>query len=59
MQYKSALRFIPGTTNYDDGTGYNARVYFEAPTDDTYYVAAGSYNVYTGTYTLSVVEDAI
>ena len=58
--YDSDGQFIPDTTNDDAwDTFRNSRVYFEAPTDSTYYVAAGAYNVYTGTYTLSVVEDAI
>ena len=49
---------ISGTTNDNGGGGWNSRVYFDATTDGTYYVAAGSRvsitGSYTGTYTLSV-----
>ena len=57
--YDSNGQLLSGTTDHDGGTGQNARVDFEAPTDGTYYVAAGAYNSHTGTYTLSVAEDAI
>ena len=47
---------LPGTTDDDDGTGYNSRVMFTAAADGTYYVAAGAYGSGLGTYTLSVEE---
>ena len=52
-------QLLSGTTNDNGGSGLNSRVNFEASTDGTYYVAAGAYGSGTGTYTLSVVEDAI
>ena len=60
--YDSNGQLLSGTTNDDDGgvdTGRNSRVYFEATTDGTYYVAAGAHSSGTGTYTLSVTEVAI
>ena len=47
---------IAGTTNNHDGTGNNSRVGFTATEDATYYVSAGAYGTYVGTYTLSVTE---
>ena len=48
---------IDGTTNDNSDAGKNSRVFFTAPEDTTYYVAAGSRNTYeVGTYTLSVTE---
>ena len=48
---------IDGTANDNSGEGKNSRVFFTAPEDATYYVAAGSRNTYeVGTYTLSVTE---
>ena len=38
------------------GVGRNSRVSFIAPEDTTYYVAAGAFAWFTGTYTLSVTE---
>ena len=49
---------IFGTTDDDDGVGYNSRGYFEAREAGTYYVAAGGYGGSTGAYTLSVTEFA-
>ena len=54
--YDAAGDLIAGTTNDNDGTGYNSRVTFTATEDATYYVAAGAYESLTGTYTLSVSE---
>ena len=45
-----------GTTNDDGGVGFNSRVTFTAGADATYYVAAGAYADYEGTYTLSVED---
>ncbi len=53
---------ISGTLANDGGWMTNSRVTFTAPEDGTYYVAAGSYDPFfdrTGTYTLSVVEEAM
>ncbi len=47
---------IPGAANDDGGEGRNSRLYFEAPETSTYYIAAGAYEDYTGTYTLSVMD---
>ena len=47
---------IAGTVDDDDGTGLNSRVGFTATEDATYYVSAGAFATYTGTYTLSVEE---
>ena len=38
----------------DGGTGFNARVIFEAPATGTFYVAASAFASGTGTYTLSM-----
>ena len=57
--YDSNGQLLSGTTHDGGGTRLNARAYFEAPTDGTYYVAADAGGSHTGTYTLSVVEDAI
>ena len=60
--YDSNRNLLSGTTNDNGGTITNSRMYFEATTDGTYYVAAGSayrsgaYD--TGTYTLSVASVA-
>ena len=48
--------FIPGTIDDDSGASVNSRVYFTAKETATYYVAAGAFLRYVGTYTLSVVE---
>ena len=47
---------LEGTANDDGGKGLNSRVSFEAPETGTYYIAAGAYDDYTGTYTLSVMD---
>ena len=48
---------LDGTTVDDGGTGYyNSRVLFTAQAGGTYYVAAGAYREYVGTYTLSVTD---
>ena len=48
--------FIPGTIDDNSGASVNSRVYFTAEETATYYVAAGAFLRYVGTYTLSVVE---
>ena len=47
---------IPGTADDDDGEGLNSRLAFTAPETGTYYIAAGAYEDYTGTYTLEVMD---
>ena len=47
---------IAGTTNDDGGVSYNSRVTFTAEEAGTYYVEAGAYQYWVGTYTLSVEE---
>ena len=46
---------IPGTTN-DDGRGWDSRVTFTPLAGGTYYVAAGAWGGFTGTYSLSVTN---
>ena len=57
--YDSNGQLLSGTANDDSGIRKNARVFFDATTDGTYYVAARSYDFRTGTYTLSAAEVAI
>ena len=57
--YNSNGNFIGGTTDDDDGVGWNSRVTFTPTADGAYYVAAGAYGGLTGAYTLSVVEDSM
>ena len=47
---------IANTTNNNSGSGWNSRVYFTPDEEATYYVAAGAFGGYRGTYTLSVTE---
>ena len=47
---------IDGATDDDGGEGLNSRVSFEAPETGTYYIAAGAYEDYTGSYTLAVMD---
>ena len=47
---------LAGTTNDNGGAHYNSLVHFMAGADATYYVAAGAYEDYEGTYTMSVTE---
>ena len=47
---------INGTTNDDGGDGLNSRVSFEAPETGAYYIAAGAYEDYTGSYSLEVMD---
>ena len=54
--YDANGTFIPGTTNDNGGAGKNSRVFFTPTSDGTYYVAAGAYQDFEGTYTLSVEE---
>ena len=54
--YDANGTFIPGTENDDGGTDLNSRLTFTADEAETYYVAAGAYQDFEGTYTLSVEE---
>ena len=47
---------IPGTTDDDSGVGRDSQMTFTPSTDGTYYVSAGAFGGYTGTYTLTVEE---
>ena len=57
--YNSSGVRIGGTTDDDDGLGWNSRVTYNSLQAGAYYVSAGAYGGDTGTYTLSVVEDSI
>ena len=48
-----------GTTDWGGGEGENSRVYFTPDEDGTYYVSAGGYGRYEGTYTLTVEADGM
>ena len=55
--YNANGYYFPGTTNdTGGGVGHNSRLFVMAGNDATYYVAAGSYETYKGTYTLSVMD---
>ena len=55
--YNANGYYFPGTTNdTGGGAGHNSRLFVRAGNDATYYVAAGSYETYRGTYTLSVMD---
>ena len=47
---------IARTTDDDEGTGLNSRLFFEPESTGTYYVAAGAYTDRTGTYRLSLTK---
>ena len=47
---------IDGTTDWGGDVGGNSRVYFRPDEDGTYYVSAGAYGGWRGTYTLAVSE---
>ena len=48
--------WIADTADDDGGEGYSSRVNFTPAENATYYVAAGAYSHWTGTYTLSVQD---
>ena len=51
---------LSGTTDDDGGTGHrNSRIVFTPDSGGTYYVAAGAFRDYTGTYEHSVVEEGM
>ncbi len=47
---------VPGTQNDDGGEDYNSLVTFTPDADGTYYVAAGAWRGWQGTYRLSVTD---
>ena len=51
--------YLPGTYNNDGGSGRNSQVHFTPEEAGTYYIEASGEGDATGTYTLSVVEDAL
>ena len=54
--YDSDGSYVPYTSDDDGGTGFNSRVSFKPTESGTYYVSAGAWGIYEGTYTLSVEE---
>jgi Ca2+-binding RTX toxin-like protein len=56
--YDARGNAIANTSDDDDGTLRNSRLSFSAPTTGRYYIAAGAYRSYTGTYRLSVTRDS-
>ena len=54
--HDSGGNLITGTTNDDDGLGYNSRLSFEAAESGTHYIAAGAYGTNTGSYTVGVTD---
>jgi hypothetical protein len=52
--YDSDGESIAGTYNDDGGVGYNSLLYFTPDSSGVYYISAGAYNTYTGSYNLSV-----
>ena len=54
--YDAGGNLIDGTSNDDGGAGDDSRMTFTAGSSATYYVSAGGYSSYTGTYTLAVTD---
>jgi len=54
--YSAAGTLLPGSSNDDSGGSPNASVDFFAPTAGDYYIAAGAYSSYQGTYQLAVTN---
>ena len=54
--YDADGNLISGTTDGYGGTGRNSRLWFEASTAGTHYIAAGARRDETGTYRVSVAE---
>ncbi|MCC1491466.1 pre-peptidase C-terminal domain-containing protein [Cognatishimia sp. F0-27] len=56
--FDSAGTQIPGVFDDDSGQGRNSRIEFTAPTNGRYFIAAGSHGAGTGTYKVSLTEQA-
>jgi hypothetical protein len=54
--YNAAGQLISGTLDDDSGSGANALLIFTPTQTGTYYISAGAYPSYVGSYTLRVVE---
>lgn len=54
--YDSTGLLIDNTLDDDSGSGTNSQLEFTAPASGTYYIAAGAFSGYTGTYQLSVAD---
>ena len=54
--YNANGHHLNGTTDDDEGAGFNSRLYFTTEEAGTYYVAAGAYGTRRGTYTLTVTD---
>ncbi len=52
--YNSTGTLLASTSDGDSGTGFNAHVIFTPTRTGDYYLSAGAYSTYQGTYTLSV-----
>lgn len=52
--YDSSGNVVTGVFNDDGGTGRNSLVEYTATSTGTYYISAGAYSSYTGTYQLSI-----
>ena len=57
--YDATGDYIGGTWDDNGGKGRNSLVTFTAEEDGVHYLAAGAAGRHTGTYTLSMVEDAM
>ena len=55
--YNSAGTLLPSSSDDDGGVGANSRVVFTPTTTGTFFVAAGGYSTYTGSYRLKVGAD--
>ena len=54
--YDSAGNLVSNSTNDDGGVGGNSYLEFSPASSSTYYLAAGGYGTYTGTYSLSILQ---
>ena len=57
--YDSHGNLLSGTANDDGGVSHNSRVSFTPSSTGTYYISAGAYGNYTGSYTLSVQDRGV
>ncbi len=56
--YDSSGTLISGTTDDDSGTGTDSLLGFTPTATGYYYISAGGYSSYTGTYTLSLSQSS-